>query len=400
MKFATAISDETDPGRAVASAFSSLCERLGAEPDYVVVAYTDAYEAGALAQALDALPKGVRVHASSSAAGVMTEAGYHARDGQAFAMLGVADREGGFGVAAEPLDPSPREAGARAARRAIERADRPGEVPALLWLSVGPGVEEEVLHGIADVVGPNVPVFGGTAAASTLSGGWSQIERGAAYTHAALVSAIFPSDDVSYFFSGGYAPTEHRGRVTRGGGRRIEQIDGEPAAVVYNRWTGGLIEGALGGGPIVHLTAFTPFGRVATSVGDVPYYTLIYPGTVDEAGAITLSASVPEGGEILLMRGSQESLVERAAGVTQEALDAGGGRRIAPAGALVTYCGGCMMAVREHMPRVAAGVREKLGGVPFLGAFTFGEQGCLAPGVNAHGNLLISAVVFGSAVDE
>lgn len=399
MKFATSTSDETEPGRAVTDAFSKLCARLGAEPDYVVVAYTDGYDAGALALALDALPARVRVHAGSSSLGLMTEAGYASRDGQAFGMMGFLDREGAFGVAAEPLDPSPREAAARALRRAIERAARPGEAPALVWLSVGTGSEEDVLRGIEDVVGPHVPVFGGTTAASSLEGGWTQIERGAAHTAAALVSAIYPSDEVSYFFSGGYAPTEHRGRVTKGGGRRIEQIDGEPAAVVYNRWSNGLIESALGGGGVVHLTAFNPIGRVAASVGDVPYYTLIFPCFVDEAGALVLTASVPEGDEVVLMSGSRESLVARGPGVAKEALEAGGGRRLEPAGALVTYCGGCMMAVRDQMPRVAEGIREALGGVPFLGSFTFGEQGALAPGVNCHGNLLISVVAFGSAVD-
>jgi hypothetical protein len=37
-----------------------------------------------------------------------------------------------------------------------------------------------------------------------------------------------------------------------------------------------------------------------------------------------------------------------------------------------------------------------VGGKPFLGAFTFGEQGCFVGGENRHGNLMIATLVFGS----
>ncbi|NNJ67935.1 MAG: hypothetical protein HKP54_07825, partial [Boseongicola sp.] len=66
------------------------------------------------------------------------------------------------------------------------------------------------------------------------------------------------------------------------------------------------------------------------------------------------------------------------------------------AGALMIYCGGCMLAVQEQLDDVAAGVREALPGVPFLGVFTFGEQGVVLDGRNRHGNLMISAIVFGA----
>jgi hypothetical protein len=36
-----------------------------------------------------------------------------------------------------------------------------------------------------------------------------------------------------------------------------------------------------------------------------------------------------------------------------------------------------------------------MGGAPFLGAFTFGEQGAITDGANRHGNLMVSGLVFG-----
>jgi hypothetical protein len=58
------------------------------------------------------------------------------------------------------------------------------------------------------------------------------------------------------------------------------------------------------------------------------------------------------------------------------------------------YCGGCKLAVGDDISEVARTVGLTLGGTPFIGCFTFGEQGYLLD-KNVHGNLMISAVVFG-----
>ena len=60
------------------------------------------------------------------------------------------------------------------------------------------------------------------------------------------------------------------------------------------------------------------------------------------------------------------------------------------------YCAGCMLTIQESMPEVAANLDQSLGGRPFIGTFTFGEQGCFREGENYHGNLMISVVIFGT----
>ena len=39
-------------------------------------------------------------------------------------------------------------------------------------------------------------------------------------------------------------------------------------------------------------------------------------------------------------------------------------------------------------------LQAALPGIPFLGSFTFGEQGCFPGGENRHGNLMISVLLF------
>jgi hypothetical protein len=87
-------------------------------------------------------------------------------------------------------------------------------------------------------------------------------------------------------------------------------------------------------------------------------------------------------------------LVDRAGRVTTQA------RRALPedhgsvAGGLVVYCGGCKMAVGDAIAEVAGAAAAGLDRAPFIGCFTFGEQGRLIDR-NVHGNLMISAVAFG-----
>ncbi|CAG8999535.1 MAG: hypothetical protein CENE_01514 [Candidatus Celerinatantimonas neptuna] len=53
------------------------------------------------------------------------------------------------------------------------------------------------------------------------------------------------------------------------------------------------------------------------------------------------------------------------------------------------------MAIYCDIDSVIDSICESLGdGLPFLGAFTFGEQGLLLTGENGHGILMSMAVVF------
>ncbi len=49
------------------------------------------------------------------------------------------------------------------------------------------------------------------------------------------------------------------------------------------------------------------------------------------------------------------------------------------------------------MDDVVGHLNDALDGHPFLGSFTFGEQGCFIGGENRHGNLMISVLLLGNA---
>jgi hypothetical protein len=391
MLTASAWSRRSDPAQAVAEASDRLTARLGGRPSFVVAQHTVALAADQVAAALAVRFPGVPLHGGTSCQGVMTEEGFIA-DGSVLGLFGVLDPDGAFGVASAELGADPEAAAMAAAERALDAAGRPGERPDLVWITGAPGREEHILGGLRLLFGPGVPVAGGSSADDAVAGGWSQFAGTQVHRDGVVVSVLFPSRGLSFSFHSGYDPTAHHGRVTASSGRTILTIDGEPAAAVYDRWTGGVLGGARqGGGNVLALTTLTPLGRVVQDVGGIPYYQLSHPNQVTPEGGLTLFSDIATGDEVVLMRGSPETLVTRAGRVAHSALGDG---TSTPAGALVIYCAGCMLTVRGRMDEVSAAVRSALGGRPFLGCFTFGEQGCLPGGNNRHGNLMISVLAF------
>lgn len=396
MRVGTSHSDEVDTTRAVHAAHAALVRELGGAPHWLLVQSSVRHGVAALQRAIAGLGVAA-VHGSSSCLGVMTQAGARI-DGSSLALFGLRDEAGSFGVGAATPGGDPETAAGLALQRAIAAAGRQGEVPALVWLTAAPGHEEACIRGLEALLGREVPVVGGSAADDEVAGGWYQFTRDGHHTDAVVVSALYPSGRVVSAFQSGYTPTGVRGVVTRASGRTLIEIDGAPAATVYDAWTHGAITGALpAGGSVLASTTLAPLGRRVGDVGGVPYYRLAHPATVHADGSIELFADIAVGDELVLMHGDVEALLTRAGRV---AVDARALARLTPAevaGALVIFCAGCMLTVRDRLEQVVDGLRDGLGGAPFLGSFTFGEQGCFVGGENRHGNLMISVTVFAHA---
>lgn len=391
---ATAVSILPDAGAAV----QELADRLGSgrsgPPDFVALHHGSARSARALWPHVSKAFGTRAFHGASSCIGVMTaECGVHGH-GDAIGAFAIWDAAGAYGTAMVPFGDSARAAAAEATRVALARAGRAGEAPDLVWLTASPGEEEAILDGIKDVIGQRALIVGGSAADNDVAGGWSVFSSDGVAGAAVVVSVLFPSAPVACAFESGYAPTDRRGIVTIAEGRHLIQIDGRPAAEVYSEWTEKRIVAPPSGSlSILSEATLSPLGRKYTEIGGIPIHLLAHPAAAHADGTLALFADVGVGEELCLMEGSQTSLVQRAGRIARRSREQLGDIRIA--GALVVYCGGCMLAIRGRMDEVAAGVAESLGGAPFLGVFSFGEQGEMVDGRSAHGNLMISCTTFG-----
>jgi hypothetical protein len=394
MKAASAWSTSANTEHAVSTAYAKVQHELGGPPDWLAVHASVEHDSAMLINTLNRVAPAVPVHGGTSCLGVMTEEGFHAADGVGLGLFGLGDPSGCYGVGTGRSDPDPRAAGAAAAREAVAAAGHSSESPNLIWLTCAPGSEEKVLQGIEDTVGPNVPIAGGSAADNTIEGHWKQFANGEACSDGVVVTAMFPSTGVHSFFWSGYYTTEHRGTVTEAFGRVIRTIDNRPAAEVYNEWTYGAIKDSLSGGNVLGDTTLHPIGRRAKKIGGVTFYRLSHPEAVTPEGGLSLFTNIEVGEKIVLMAGSRLDLIARSGVVARHAMNKGPLSPDQVAGGLVIFCAGCMLAIQDRMDEVVANIRDALGGNSFLGAFTFGEQGCFVDGANYHGNLMMSVIVF------
>jgi hypothetical protein len=343
----------------------------------------------------------------TSCRGVMSEAGM-AGD-QSIGLLVIEDDSGDYGVASAPLGDDPAAAAEAALHAALANAQCPGELPDLIWIYQAPGHEEQVIAGLRRVVGDGCPIVGGSSADQAVAGRWRQLAGDGVLTNGIAVAALFPSGGIGYAFQGGYEPAGPSGIVTRIGftstgdsgvvtacqGRQLVSIDDLPASKVYDGWIGHRLGSVLEtGGNILKDTAMYPLAVNAGQVDGVSRYLLIHPESIQANGALSVFADIIEGTRIYSMRGDRRRLIDRAGRVASEAISMLPAGPEALAGGLVIYCAGCMLAVDEQMPEVAAGIAQGFGPKPFLGCFTFGEQGPLV-NASAHGNLMISAIAFG-----
>lgn len=397
-RVATAASDHPDTATALRLIVAELMTDQPRPPDFVSIHHGAARAGSAILPLAQTLLPGSALHGASSCRGVMTDRGMLDADDTAIGVFAVWDARGAFGSAMAPLGDCPRTAACDATRTALARAGRPGEAPGLLWLSAAPGQEEAVLDGIRDVVGHRVLIVGASAADAAMTGGWSVFSHDGVTAAGVAVSVLFPSAPVASVFGSGYAPTGHSGTVTAAQGLSLQTIDGRPAAEVYGEWRGDPAPWpAVGRRAILSEAALAPLGRRLSEIDGIETYLLAHPAAICPDGSLELFSAIRAGERLHLMTGSQASLVQRAGRIASRSRERLGEARCA--GALVVYCAGCMLAVRDRMPEVVDTIRESLGSAPFLGVFSYGEQGEPLDGGAMHANLMISCTTFAAPPD-
>lgn len=269
-----------------------------------------------------------------------------------------------------------------------------GSLPSMLLLHATPGFEERILAGVRDAFGNEVPVYGGSAADDALTGKWSVFANGAVCDEGFLLIGLASPRAPSGGFLSGYLPTGHTGMVTRAKGRIIYEIDGRPAAEVYNAWTDGAIAGELEkGGNIMPKTNLLPLARTVGNAHGMPRRLLAHPReVVGNERALSLFAEISCGEEVTLMTSSRDPLVTRVRRAVQRARGASSN---ASRGALLVYCAGCLSSMLDQGNRICEQFAQELAGVPFVGIATFGEQGTFfEKTASRHGNLMCSAVLL------
>ncbi len=108
----------------------------------------------------------------------------------------------------------------------------------MILFHASPGKEEGLLAGIEAELGASVPVVGGSAADSSVSGDWQLCWDEAVAQDGIGLAVLYPDCQLAFQFHSGYVPAEFSGEITACNGREVLTIDHQPAAEVYARWCG------------------------------------------------------------------------------------------------------------------------------------------------------------------
>lgn len=397
MKIASAWSTLGNSQEAVNEAYERLIQKLEILPHLMLIHSSCDYDNAVILKHLRSLAPGVPIQGGTSCLGALTEEGFHTKDNLGLGILGLFDPDGDYGVGIAEYGNDPIKATTSALIEALDMASRPGELPSAVIMTCSPGREEAAIHAIETYLGPSIPILGGTSADNDMSGQWEQFGNDVICREGISVSVLFSSGEVSYSFHSGYEPTEHQGTITQASDRILSEIDGRSAAEVYNEWTGGLIVGTLiEGGSLVPTANFSPIGLPVGHVGGIPYFRLSYPVAVLPDKSLQLFAEVQTGQDIVLMKGTPESLIHRPGRVVESAIEAAAFGKNEVQGGLLLFCAGCMLAVQDRMDETVNVLKNALRNKPFLCSFSLGEQGCFIGGENRHGNLMVASLLFGS----
>jgi len=372
----------------------------GKEPEFALLFSNAAYNSEKIIKEAKRLLPDTQIYGGTSMFGVLTREGFHQGEKASLAIMLVSSPKIDFGVGGANVDdfPSAEEAGKEAILSAIKNAGKEGELPQLVLMTGSVGNEEEIISGIEEVIGKEIPIIGGSSADNDLTGKWKQFANDKVYSNGVALTAIFTDLKIGWAYEAGYFRTRNRGTITRAEGRTIYEIDNRPAAEVYNEWTGGIINDKLKtGGPVLVETTFYPLAKIIKEKHGESHYLSILPLSVNlPEKSLTVFANVKKGEEILLMRGNWELLLNRVQTIPLKALTS---KRITKGEGyfgIYTYCAGAMLAIpEEERPKMPFLINEVLGDIPFIGTFTFGEEGFLRGVGNEHENLANSMIVFG-----
>lgn len=235
-------------------------------------------------------------------------------------------------------------------------------------LAPGVGINGSALiEGIAQIVGPAVPISGGLAAdQGRFEKTFVQGPSATASNHIVALGFYGARLRVRHGSFGGWQPFGPARRVTRAEGNILFELDGERALDVYRRYLGEHAAGLPGTGLLFPLSVLggdhKATGLVRTILG------------IDDAkGALILAGDVESGGYVQLMHASKDALIDGATRAAENVLH-GEARVDGPSLAILISCVGRKLVMGARVDEEVEAVGEVFGpGCVLTGFYSNGE---------------------------
>ncbi len=247
-----------------------------------------------------------------------------------------------------------------------------GEKPkAILMLPDGlAGNGADIVRGVLDVFGQDFMVAGGSAGDDYLFKQTFEY-----YGNTVLSGTVVGVGLYGNFFYGigvrhGWIPIGTPRIATRSKANILYELDGKPAIQIYEDHFGKGRNVIDRKEPLARLAITYPLGIAAPNKDG---YLIRDPITVDDNGAITLAAEIPEGTQVHIMIGSREEAIDAAGDAAKIAIAQVQGKSIK-----AVFLFNCiarkkllMTKKQEEIERIRSIIGQD---VPLIGFYTYGEQ--------------------------
>lgn len=262
-----------------------------------------------------------------------------------------------------------RQAG-RAVAQSIKEA-QPSLQTFLMLPDVLAGNGAEIVRGVLDVLGAHFPVVGGAAGDDFLFQKTYQYKNNEVFSGAVAGVGLSGKFTMAAGVRHGWIPIGIPMKVTKSEGAVVYELDHRPAVSIYEDYFGKQAE-ELKKEPLARMAITYPLG---IKLPDMDEYLIRDPITVDDKGAITCAAEIPEDSEIRLMIGSKEKAIEAAQDAAKKIMAEFVQVKSKPKFVLMFNCIAREKLFGAHANDEIQAVLEIIGrDVPLIGFYTYGEQ--------------------------
>ncbi len=375
---AVAWSTAANVEEAVTQALEKALSQLATKPSLAILFATVDYDPLQVVKSVRKRIGRTPLWGGTTFTGLLTPDGFISGPNGALGIMLLSGVEAGAGCAPGGRDPR------KNALKALKKATARVPSPQAFLMMASPGIEERVIEALAEAH-PGIPIVGGSAADNTIEGKWKVFSYGRIFPKGVSIAALSHIGKIGVAFGGGYSSTAKSAKVTKAKGRTIYKLDDRPALEVYREWTGKSQEEVTGMN-LLGASLLAPLG-----IEEAGFFRIVHLATGNPDGSIGVFAEVPEGTEVRLMETSVDKLIQDVGDMAREAR-----KDMTKVDALIlSHCAGRKVAIGDRIGEVVPKIKEAIGDAPFIGFFSFGEQGYLPNRVNRHCNLMLSALAIG-----
>ncbi|GAB3853783.1 FIST signal transduction protein [Dactylosporangium cerinum] len=359
----------------------------GEDPRLLLVFCANTPDPAAVLAGIDEVAPGVPLIGCSSTVAIDSDGPRW--DGVVIAALGGAGLSAATGAGRDAAA-GLQEAGAAAAAGATDLAERGHQV--LVLLADGQVLNHErILAGAYGVVGASMPYVGGAASPDTAFGGTYELFGTEVLTGGVVGAAIQSDGPFGGAVGHGWRRVGAPMIVTHSAGGDIYTLDEQPARGAYLDRLGAPEDAYTDPDAFMTFVRTRPIGirrRSGLEIRDIGSDRFV----VGEPWLRSLG-EVPEGGVIWPMEGDAESGLDAAGDACQEAVAAVGRPR--PLGLLAFDCIARRQLLGEERSSASVGhMRERSGGAPVAGFYTWGEWARLR-GITGYHNMTLVVLAVG-----